>query len=78
LSLFSKIARAFTRIRQRGEKEVICVSGQEDLAVLPAILLAPMGSFVIYGQPGQGFVVVEVLEKTKLKTLLLLSRFRKK
>lgn len=78
LSLFLKIARAFTRIRQKGGREVICVFGQEDLAVLPATLLAPLGSFIIYGQPRCGFVVIQVDEKTKLQTFSLLSKFKKK
>jgi len=36
------------------------VDGEEDLAALPAILLAPRGASVVYGQPGEGMVLVEV------------------
>lgn len=35
-----------------GKKRVIVVDGEEDLVGVPAILLAPLGSLVFYGQPG--------------------------
>ena len=43
----------------------IFVRGEEDLATLPVILLAPPGSVVLYGQPDEGVVFVEVTEKKK-------------
>ncbi|HOT07652.1 MAG: hypothetical protein A4E45_00402 [Methanosaeta sp. PtaB.Bin039] len=43
----------------------IVVNGEEDLAALPAILYAPLGSAVIYGQPGEGSVLVLVTPKKK-------------
>lgn len=48
------------------EKEVlVVVEGEEDLASLVAILLAPRGATVIYGLPDKGVVVVDVGEKEK-------------
>lgn len=38
----------------------IDVDGEEDLAVLPAVFLAPDGATVVYGQPGEGMVAVSV------------------
>ena len=38
----------------------ILVEGEEDLAVIPAVLLAPDGASVVYGQPGEGMVHVRV------------------
>lgn len=38
----------------------IRVDGEEDLAALPAILAAPDGASVVYGQPGEGMVLVTV------------------
>ena len=38
----------------------IVVEGEEDLATLPAILYAPPGSVVVYGQPDEGSVLVKV------------------
>ncbi len=43
----------------------IIVEGEEDLAVLPATLSAPLGSVVVYGQPGRGLVIVKVSEEKK-------------
>ncbi len=42
------------------EPTILEVSGEEDLAALPAILAAPVGSTVVYGQPGEGMVHVAV------------------
>jgi len=44
---------------------VIVVDGEDDLAGIPAILLAPLGTLVLYGQPHQGVVIVEVTEEKK-------------
>jgi hypothetical protein len=39
---------------------VMIVEGEEDLLTLVAMAVAPLGSLVIYGQPGEGVVIVEV------------------
>ena len=44
---------------------LVSVNGEEDLLALIAILEAPFNSIVIYGQPKEGIVVVEVNEKKK-------------
>jgi hypothetical protein len=41
---------------------IIEVDGEEDLAVLPAILNAPMDTIILYGQPHEGIVLVKVEE----------------
>jgi uncharacterized protein (UPF0218 family) len=46
-------------------KVSVIVEGEEDLLVLPLILLAPMGSIIVYGQPHKGMVVVEASEERK-------------
>lgn len=46
---------------------VIAVQGEEDLAVVPAVLLSKPGTQVVYGQPDEGLVLVEVSEKSKQK-----------
>jgi uncharacterized protein (UPF0218 family) len=43
----------------------IVVSGEEDLLVLTAVEYAPENSFVIYGQPHCGVVVVKVTADKK-------------
>lgn len=43
----------------------IQVEGEEDLATLPAIVHAPDGAHVVYGQPDEGAVVVTVDQITR-------------
>lgn len=57
---------------------VIKVDGEEDLAVLPVVLLAPLGTKVFYGQPNQGLVLVEVTETEKAEFLKTLKKFQTK
>ncbi|OPY54636.1 MAG: hypothetical protein A4E49_00947 [Methanosaeta sp. PtaU1.Bin112] len=51
---------------QGTEHVKIIVEGEEDLATLPAILYAPFGSVVVYGQPNEGSVLVDVTPEKKL------------
>jgi GTP-dependent dephospho-CoA kinase len=53
------IQKAFQLIKT-GFRVLILVDGEEDLATIPCILMAPSGSLVLYGQPGEGLVVCEV------------------
>jgi phosphopantetheine adenylyltransferase/uncharacterized protein (UPF0218 family) len=55
--------------------QTILVKGEEDLAVLPAILLSPLNTAIFYGQPNQGLVHIRVTEKSKQKALHLLKKF---
>jgi uncharacterized protein (UPF0218 family) len=45
---------------QSGEHTHILVDGEEDLLTLTAVLYAPDAALVVYGQPHEGVVVVEV------------------
>lgn len=54
---------------------VILVKGEEDLAVLPVVLALPLGSRVVYGQPNQGLVVVQVTEEKKRAAYNLAKKF---
>lgn len=66
------IKKAFQLVKS-GFRVIIQVDGEEDLAAIPCILMAPPGSLVLYGQPGEGLVVCEVdkvidkVEKLKSK-----------
>lgn len=51
-------------VRGAGTAQVV-VDGEEDLAVIPVVLHADVGSRVLYGQPDCGVVVVEVTEERK-------------
>jgi uncharacterized protein (UPF0218 family) len=57
------------------ESTLVAVEGEEDLAVLPAVLLAPLGATVVYGQPDEGMVRVPVDEATRATVRDLLRRF---
>lgn len=50
------------------------VVGEEDLAVLPAIVLVDPGDTVVYGQPGEGMVYVGVDLEVQEEVLGLLRR----
>lgn len=54
----------------------IVVDGEEDLATLPAVLTAPLGSIVAYGQPGEGVVLIKVTEGKKREFQELLNKFK--
>jgi uncharacterized protein (UPF0218 family) len=58
----------------RDDPTVIEVDGEEDLAALPAILAAPAGGSVVYGQPGEGMVLVPVTDETRSHARDLLIR----
>lgn len=53
---------------------LIEVDGEEDLAALPAFVTAPVGSTVVYGQPGEGMVLGTVDDERKERSRDLLSR----
>ncbi len=60
---------------QKKPKEAnLLIDGEEDLLVLPLILLAPLNAVILYGQSGQGIVVVDVTESKKEEILLLLQQ----
>ena len=52
----------------------IRVDGEEDLATLPAIVAAPDGASVVYGQPGEGMVLVRVTPEARVHARRLLER----
>jgi uncharacterized protein (UPF0218 family) len=43
----------------------VIVEGEEDLLTLPILVLVPLGSVVLYGQPFKGIVIVRVDSKTR-------------
>ncbi len=69
-------AEAITAVQDalRSQDEVhIIVDGEEDLLTLIAVLYAPDGSFVIYGQPYEGVVVVKVTAEKRAEAKELLD-----
>jgi len=51
----------------------ITVKGEEDLLVLPVVIYAPENSFVMYGQPNEGLVIVKVTPEIRNKAQRLLD-----
>jgi len=56
-----------------GGGSVVAVDGEEDLLTLFAIDLSPEGDLVVYGQPGEGLVVVRADRRAKQKNSKLLD-----
>jgi uncharacterized protein (UPF0218 family) len=52
---------------------LLVIDGEEDLLTLPAILLAPENSIVVYGQPNVGAVVVRVDRNKRLEIELMVK-----
>lgn len=51
----------------------IIVSGEEDLLVLPVAVYAPDNSVILYGQPNEGLVLVQVTEEVRNKAKSIMS-----
>lgn len=75
--VFMMLSHLFYHSDQKRDRSIIQILGEEDLIVLPVILLAPLGTYVYYGQPGVGMVEVLVDEEIKQKMRELLAKFTK-
>ena len=71
-SAVSAIRRAFESRRPVR----IVVSGEEDLLALPACMYAPLGSVLIYGQPGKGMVIVDIDDQARHRSKSLYMRLK--
>jgi len=49
----------------RGEADLVVIDGEEDLLAIVAVIMAPLGSLVVYGQPNEGVVLVPVSAENK-------------
>ncbi len=70
---------AITEIRKAIESDEqlhIIVDGEEDLLALIAVLYAPEKSLIVYGQPYQGIVVVEVTSERKKEATEILKAMK--
>lgn len=62
-------------LKKNGVTKII-IDGEEDLLTVVAVLSAPTNSFVIYGQPMVGIVVVKVNKETKQKMQKIIDSMR--
>jgi pantetheine-phosphate adenylyltransferase len=76
-SITRKLTKSIHQALSKKIKSVIQVKGEEDLAVLPCVLLAPLNSAVIYGHFQHGVIVVEVSEEKKSEALKLLQQLKR-
>ena len=53
----------------------LCVDGEEDLLVIPAVILAKPKTLVIYGYPEKGICLLEANLKNKTIFRLILKKF---
>ena len=68
--LWETIGKAL-ELSNSGECYVIEVAGEEDLAVLPCILMANPETTILYGQPNEGLVLLKVSDmKDKAQKLI--------
>ena len=58
------------------EPIVLLIEGEEDLLVLPTTLEVPDNSYVVYGQPHQGIVLIKVTANVKFKFKKLIERMK--
>ena len=71
-ALLTELQHALARAGE--EPTLVRVDGEEDLATLPALVAAPAGASIVYGQPGEGMVLVEVARASTDRARDLLSR----
>ena len=70
-NLWETIEEAISLTLEDSGNRIIVVKGEEDLAVLPCLLIAPEDAVILYGQPNEGLVFVNVCEgKSKAKRLM--------
>ena len=70
-NLWETIDEAISLTLDDDENRIIVVKGEEDLAVLPCLLIAPEDAVILYGQPNEGLVFVNVFEgKGKAERLM--------
>lgn len=51
----------------------LTVNGEEDLLVIPVCIFAPKNAVVLYGQPNEGLVVVQIDQEIRNKAQVLLN-----
>lgn len=70
--LWEALRKAIAGIKA-GKKVLMEVEGEEDLAAIPAIIMAPEGARVLYGMPDRGIVVVTVDPEARGRARALLE-----
>lgn len=64
------------KVWSEDKRIIVLINGEEDLAVIPLILTAPLGTSIFYGQPNRGVIKTEVTEVSKRRIYNLIKRFK--
>jgi len=72
-TLTEEAFKAVAEAMRNEEPTKIIVNGEEDLLTLLAVKEAPLNSIVLYGQPGEGVVLVKVTEEKRREIIRILS-----
>ena len=75
-SLWNALEKSLILAKEQ-KRVVIVVEGEEDLAVLPLLLLAPKNWVICYGQPRVGMIAIPVTESSKEQAITILSQFKR-
>lgn len=75
-SLWNTIEVAL-RDKEKNIRNVILVEGEEDLSVVPFVLMLPVGWNILYGQPDKGMVRVQINSKIKKEYVRIITLFDK-
>jgi len=73
-SITEELVDAFAEAFDSNRRVRIFVQGEEDLASLPAIMMAPVGSVVLYGQPDEGMMFVRITASKKEEMTELIDK----
>ena len=71
--IFPEVWSAIATGIKENDDTLIVVDGEEDLLGFPAVLLAPIGSVVVYGQPDVGIVWIPVTLENKSRAKAFLK-----
>ena len=74
-TLTEALLRAIATALADDSHTTIVVDGEEDLAAVPAVLAAATGTTVVYGQPDEGMVAIDVTDENRATFCDLLSAF---
>lgn len=70
------VKAAINDFQMTHKRQLVVVSGEEDLLAIPSILLSPLQTVVVYGQFDKGIVIVHVSEQNKKQVYDLFRKFQ--